>query len=79
VRRKDKVAKGVRVLQKRGHQVEQYIVDGKVWWQIDGRILATPEEIRQLADGAYSLRKLEKLHTEKTKLKKARLGIRGIY
>jgi hypothetical protein len=68
VRRKDKISKGVRMLQKQGHQVEQYTLRGKSWWQIDSRILATPEEIKQLADGVYSLRQLKKLHAEKNRL-----------
>lgn len=73
MRRKDRISKGVRMLQKQGHRVEQYTLRGKSWWQIDYRMLATPEEIKDLAEGVYSLRKLEELHAEKS-----RLGIRGL-
>ena len=65
--RKNKLSKGVRKLQKQVHRVEHYILRGKIWWQIDSRLLATPEEIRHLADGVYSLRELEKLHSAKDK------------
>ena len=61
------------MLQKQGHRVEEYILHGKSWWQIDNRLLAIPEEIKDLADGVYSLGKLEKLHAEKD-----RPGMRGL-
>ena len=73
MRRKDRISKGVRMLQKQGHRVEEFTLHGKSWWQIDSRLLATPEEIKDLADGVYSLRKLEKLHAEKN-----RLSMRGL-
>ena len=73
MRRKDRVSKGVRMLQKQGHRVEEYTLHGKSWWQIDDRLLATTVEIRYLADGVYSLGKLERLHAEKV-----RLGMRGL-
>lgn len=73
MRRKDRISKGVRMLQKQGHRVEEYTLRGKSWWQIDNRLLATPEEIKDIADGLYSLRKLEKVHAEKN-----RPGMRGL-
>ena len=73
MRRKDKLSKGVRMLQKQGHRVEEYTLRGESWWQIDNRLLATSEEIKDLADGVYSLGKLEKLHAEKN-----RPGMRGL-
>ena len=67
MRPKTKISKGVQMLQKQGHRVEQYILHGKIWWQIDSRILATPDEIKKLADGVYSLRELENIYSAKDK------------
>lgn len=71
--RKDRISECVRVLREQGHRVEEFTLRGKSWWQIDSRLLATPEEIKDLADGVYSLGKLEKLHAEKN-----RPGMRGL-
>ena len=60
VRRKYEISKGVRLLEKQGHRVEPYMLHGKKWWQIDGHILITPEEINHIGEGRYSLAKLIK-------------------
>lgn len=58
----DKISQGVRMLKEQGHQVEGRIQFGKMWWDIDRRMLATPEEIEHLADGVYTLAELEELY-----------------
>ena len=61
------------MLQRQGHRVEEYTLEGKSWWQIDSRLLATPKEIKQIADGILTLRELEKLYFEKNKLGSRRI------
>jgi hypothetical protein len=58
----DKISQGVRMLKEQGHQVEGRIQFDKMWWEIDRRMLATPEEIEHLADGVYTLADLEDLY-----------------
>jgi hypothetical protein len=58
--RKNNISIGVRTLQKQGHRVEPYTLHGKKWWQIDDQILITPEEIKHVGDGRYSLAQLIK-------------------
>lgn len=61
----DRLYKGVRMLEEQGHLVEERIQFDKMWWEIDQRMLATPEEIRHLADGVYSLSELEELYIKR--------------
>jgi hypothetical protein len=61
----DKVSKGLRMLREQGHQVESTIQHGRLWWEIDRGMLATPEEISQIADGMYSLAELEELFVKR--------------
>lgn len=56
-----KVSKGVRMLKEQGHFVEGRVKGAKMWWEIDHRMLATPEEIEHIADGVYTLSELEDL------------------
>jgi len=60
-----KVSKGVQLLREQGHRVESRIQHGNQWWEIDERMLATPEEISQIADGVYSLTELEELFVKR--------------
>jgi len=57
----DKVLRGVRILRQQGHRVESRIQHGKLWWEVDQRMLATPEEIGHIGAGVYSLAELEEL------------------
>ena len=61
----DKVLRGVRMLREQGHRVESRIQHGKLWWEIDQRMLATPEEISEIGDGVYSLAELEELFVKR--------------
>jgi hypothetical protein len=63
VRPKGKIEAATRMLEAQGHVVETQQHDGKgsLWCQIDGRILVSWEEMRELADGVYSLTELEDL------------------
>ena len=60
MRRKNNISKGVQMLQERGYRVQPYTLRGKKWWQINGEILITPEEIKHIGDGRYSLAQLIK-------------------
>ena len=54
----DKISKGVRMLEEQGHHVQRHFRHGKMWWEIDGQMRATAEEIEHLADGVYSVEEL---------------------
>lgn len=58
----DKVSTGIELLREQGHEVRGRVQFDKMWWEIDRRMLASPEEIRHLADGVYSLSELEELY-----------------
>ncbi len=59
----------VKMLQGQGHTVRPYIRYGALWFEIDGNMLATRQELLELADGVYSLQELVELfarrHAEK--------------
>jgi len=57
---------GVRMLEEQGHLLEGRVQFNKICWEIDCRMLATPEEMTHLADGVYSLSELEELHKRRT-------------
>jgi hypothetical protein len=44
-----------------GHTVRQHIRYGKLWFEIDGNMLATRQEMLELRDGVYSLIELREL------------------
>ena len=60
-----KISKGVRMLEEQGHLVEGRVHFHTKWWEIDRRILATPEEMTHLADGVYSFSELEELNIKR--------------
>lgn len=55
------------MLREQGHQVESCIRYGKLWWEIDWQMLASEEEIEQIADGIYSLAEREELFIKRHK------------
>ena len=55
------------MLREQGHEVESSIRHGKLWWEIDRKMLASDEEIEQIADGIYSLAELEELFIKRRK------------
>jgi hypothetical protein len=67
----DDVNSAVRMLHTQGHAVRPYIRCGVLWFEIDGNMLATRQELLELADGVYSLTELRGLftlrHTEGTR------------
>lgn len=58
----DDVNSAVRMLHTQGHAVRPYIRHGVLWFEIDGNVLATRQELLELADGVYSFRELQELH-----------------
>jgi hypothetical protein len=49
------------MLHTQGHAVRPYIRYGVLWFEIDGSILATRQELLELADGVYSFKDLQEL------------------
>ena len=50
-----------KMLQGQGHTVRPYIRYGTLWYEIDGNMLATRQEMLELADGVYSLQELAEI------------------
>ena len=49
------------MLQGQGHTVRPYLRYGTLWFEIDGNMLATRQEMGELADGVYSFQELAEL------------------
>jgi hypothetical protein len=56
----------VKMLTGQGHVVRPYLRQGKLWFEIDGNMLATRQEMLELADGVYSLNELRELFTRRS-------------
>jgi hypothetical protein len=61
---KAKIEAAIKMLQKQGHSVQTQMRGEKntVWFEIERRMLASWEEMENLADGVYSLEELEDLY-----------------
>jgi len=51
----------IKMLKQQGHTVRPYIRQGRLWFEINGTMLATRQEMLELADGVYSLEELLEL------------------
>ena len=51
----------VKMLHTQGHAVRPYIRYGVLWFEIDGNVLATRQELLELADGVYSFTEFREL------------------
>lgn len=60
---KDKIDVGIEMLRAQGHTVQAQVrgQQGRMWFEVDRRMLVSWEEMQQLADGVYSLAELEEL------------------
>jgi hypothetical protein len=58
---KSKIDAAIEALKTQGHTVRPYNREGKFWFEIDGRMLASHQELEDLADRVYSLLGLEDL------------------
>jgi hypothetical protein len=56
-----KIDAAIQALKNDGHSVRPYNRDGKFWFEIDGRMLASRQEMEELANRVYSLTELEDL------------------
>jgi hypothetical protein len=56
-----KIDKAIEVLKQQGHTVRPYNREGTFWFEIDGRMLASAQEMGELADRVYSLTELDDL------------------
>jgi hypothetical protein len=59
------MAKGIRELRAQGTTIVRRIQDGKTWWEINEKTLASREEVRDLACGVYSPSELIERHTKR--------------
>jgi hypothetical protein len=61
---KAKIEAAIKMLRETGHSVHTQMRGDKntVWFEIDRRMLASWEEMENLADGVYSLEELEDLY-----------------
>jgi hypothetical protein len=62
---KEKVDAGIRMLKSQGHTVQPQVLgeEGRMWFEVDHRMLVSWEEMQDLADRVYSLTELEELFT----------------
>jgi hypothetical protein len=51
----------IKRLNGQGHAVRPYIRQGRLWFEINGNLLATRQEMLELAEGVYSLEELLEL------------------
>jgi hypothetical protein len=58
---KSKIDALIEALKGNGHSVRPYNREGTFWYEIDGRMLASRQEMEDLADRVYSLTELENL------------------
>jgi hypothetical protein len=56
----------IKMLNGQGHTVRPYLRQGTLWFEIDGDMLATRQEMLELADGVYSLNELRELFTRRS-------------
>ncbi len=57
-----KIHMAIEALKQQGHTVRPYNREGTFWYEIDGgRMLASAQEMGELADRVYSLAELEDL------------------
>lgn len=55
----------IKMLQGQGQTVRPYIRCGNLWFEIDGNMVATRQEMLELTDGVYSLQELAELFTRR--------------
>lgn len=61
-----KLAKGIRMIEEKGHHVEARVFARRTWWEIDHQMLATAKEIENIADRVYTPAELgEELHIKR--------------
>lgn len=51
-----------------GHRVGLSVLAGKVFFEIDGRMFATANELRQLGEGIFTFEEMRELFLERKKL-----------
>jgi hypothetical protein len=60
-----KVAAAIKIFRSRGHTVVSLNRDGTFWYEIDGRMLASSEQMEELGNRVVSLIELEEVLTKK--------------
>jgi hypothetical protein len=62
-----KIDAAIAALKSQGHSVEPYEREGAIWYEIDGWMLASRQEMEDLADRVCSLLELEDLFRQRRK------------
>ena len=62
---KEKIDLAIKMLREQGHTASAQVRDGTMWFEIDGRMLASWAEMQDLADGVYTLAELEELYVRR--------------
>ena len=57
----EKIEAAIKMLQGQGHAARLQSREGTLWFEINGKMLASWKEMEELADGVYSLSELEEL------------------
>ena len=64
---KSKIDAAIEALRSQGHSVRPYNRDGQFWYEIDGRMLESRQEMEDLADRVYTPQELEDLFVRRRK------------
>jgi hypothetical protein len=64
---KSKIDAAIETLKSQGHSVRPYNRDGQFWYEIDNRMLASHQEMEELADRVCTLLELEDLFVRRRK------------
>lgn len=61
---KEKIDAAIQMLKSAGHTVKPQVrgAQGKMWFEVDSRMLVSWDEMQELADGVYSVPELEDLY-----------------
>ncbi len=70
---RQKIEAAIKILQGQGHTVRPQSREGTLWFEINGKMLASWKEMEELADGVYSLSELEELFVRRRSEKEGKL------
>ena len=63
----------IKTLNAQGHTVRPFLRRGTLWFEIDGSMLATRQEMLELTDGVYSVDELRELRVRRSAEEQSRL------
>jgi hypothetical protein len=64
---KQKIDAAIQMLKSQGHTVQAQVrgEEGRMWFEVDRRMLVSHQEMQEFADGVYSFTELEELYTRR--------------